>query len=492
MMSALEHLSYKERLRELGLFSLDKRRLRGDLIKHGGCKEDEARLFSVVPSDRTRANGHNLKYRRFPLNIRETLCYYEGDQALAQVAQRGCGVSTLGDIQKPSGRGPGQPALKTDFFKLTTGKKSIVLSSETRKELAKQAKVIKEERRAQIDERHKYLISRLADGIGLSDQQVEEAIISDDKLIEQFFAPSGLKKLLFFYQDVLQVMPLRSHVKISQHFTMRVVRHWNRLPREVVDTPSLEVFKARLDGALSNLDGNITIAANEAKDNRIKIEGIEEISTHYQSIATNTKSKRYDVLDHRKKEFEKDYLEFKNQIAALYESIQEFVDSWFEKTVTTEQMLGLLMKLEQIGENHIDLNEKYTIVLQQYSQDLEFVRKLYQKQKENPPIPRNIPPSQQVECSVYELVDILQHRLKADAGRTLEIEQAVAVELGDESKLTRMVALKPLDKQIIEHKDALQLEDLLLKVQPDMKTDLLSGVQKFQIDTAEFYKDYDE
>uniref|UniRef100_A0A8C3PI70 Uncharacterized protein n=2 Tax=Charadriiformes TaxID=8906 RepID=A0A8C3PI70_9CHAR len=109
----------------------------------------------------------------------------------------------------------------------------------------------------------------------------------------------------------------------------------------------------------------------------IKIEGMEDISTHYQSIATNTK--QYDVLDHRKKEFEKDYLEFKNQIAALYESIQEFVDSWFQKTLT-------------VRENHIDLNEKYNIVLQQYSQDLEFVRKLYQKQKENPPIPRNMPP----------------------------------------------------------------------------------------------------
>ncbi|KFR01617.1 hypothetical protein Y956_12922, partial [Nipponia nippon] len=36
-------------------------------------------------------------------------------------------------------------------------------------------------------------------------------------------------------------------------FTMRVVRHWNRLPREAVDAPSLEVFKARLDGALSSL-----------------------------------------------------------------------------------------------------------------------------------------------------------------------------------------------------------------------------------------------
>ncbi|KFW62397.1 hypothetical protein AS28_11728, partial [Pygoscelis adeliae] len=39
----------------------------------------------------------------------------------------------------------------------------------------------------------------------------------------------------------------------KKFFTMRVVSHWNMLPREAVDTPSLQAFKARLDGALSSL-----------------------------------------------------------------------------------------------------------------------------------------------------------------------------------------------------------------------------------------------
>ncbi|KFM04664.1 hypothetical protein AS27_06777, partial [Aptenodytes forsteri] len=114
MIRGMEHLSCEERLRELGLFSLEKRRLQGDLLAasqylKGAYKEDGDRLFSRVCCNRTRGNGFKLKGGRFRLDIRK------------------------------------------------------------------------------------------------------------------------------------------------KYFTLRVVKHWPRLPREVVDAPSLETFQVRLDGALSNL-----------------------------------------------------------------------------------------------------------------------------------------------------------------------------------------------------------------------------------------------
>jgi len=114
MIRGLEHLSYEDSLRELGLFSLEKRRLQRDPIAafqylKGAYRKDGEGLFTRVCSDRTRGNGYNLNEGRFRLDIRK------------------------------------------------------------------------------------------------------------------------------------------------KFFTMRVVKHWNRLPREAVDAPSLSVFKVRLDGALSNL-----------------------------------------------------------------------------------------------------------------------------------------------------------------------------------------------------------------------------------------------
>ena len=66
----LEHLSYEDRLRELDLFSLEKRRLQGNLISafqylKGDYKQERNQLFTRVDNDRTRGNGFKLKEKSF-------------------------------------------------------------------------------------------------------------------------------------------------------------------------------------------------------------------------------------------------------------------------------------------------------------------------------------------------------------------------------------------------------------------------------------------
>jgi len=86
----LEHLSCDDRLKELGLFSLEKRRLQGDFraafqYLKGAYRKDGEGLFTKVCGDRTRGDGFKLKEDRFIFGIRKIL-YEEGGEALAQVS----------------------------------------------------------------------------------------------------------------------------------------------------------------------------------------------------------------------------------------------------------------------------------------------------------------------------------------------------------------------------------------------------------------------
>ena len=115
MFRGLEHLSYEERWREVGLFSLEKRRLWGDLTvafqyMKGAYKQEGERLFMRVDSDRIRGNGFKLGQGKFGLYIRRTFFTQRVVTHWNRLLRR-LSCSIPGSIQGQAGCGSGQPGL---------------------------------------------------------------------------------------------------------------------------------------------------------------------------------------------------------------------------------------------------------------------------------------------------------------------------------------------------------------------------------------------
>ena len=112
----MEHLSYEDRLREPGLFSLEKTRPWGDLKEafqylKGGDKKEGNRHSCGVYCDKTRGNDFKPKEGIFRLHIRKKCFMITVVRYWEQVAQRCGGHLVPGDVQGQAGPGSKQPDL---------------------------------------------------------------------------------------------------------------------------------------------------------------------------------------------------------------------------------------------------------------------------------------------------------------------------------------------------------------------------------------------
>uniref|UniRef100_A0A3B3QAQ7 Dynein axonemal heavy chain 5 n=1 Tax=Paramormyrops kingsleyae TaxID=1676925 RepID=A0A3B3QAQ7_9TELE len=143
-----------------------------------------------------------------------------------------------------------------------------------------------------------------------------------------------------------------------------------------------DTFQRRLNKILAMFRTITTYSALQDS----KIEGLETMATRFQM-----KNKKYSFLDQRRTDFEQDYEEFCKETSELHNQLKTFMEDTFDKIQNTERALNILKNFE-LGIPGLGIDEKYQKILQNYGRDIEMVSRIYNKQKNEPPIGRDLPP----------------------------------------------------------------------------------------------------
>ncbi|NXF53111.1 DYH8 protein, partial [Oceanites oceanicus] len=124
------------------------------------------------------------------------------------------------------------------------------------------------------------------------------------------------------------------------------------------------------------------------------IEGIDIMAVKFRSIYQSVQKKQYDILDPRKTEFDVDFVNFMEKIEGLEIQIQTFMRTCFGRILSSQHALQLLQRFQNLRMPCLQEETVRTVgcILQHYVTELEATKKLYQIQKDDPPLARNMPP----------------------------------------------------------------------------------------------------
>ncbi|NXR60449.1 DYH8 protein, partial [Rhadina sibilatrix] len=124
------------------------------------------------------------------------------------------------------------------------------------------------------------------------------------------------------------------------------------------------------------------------------VEGIDLMAVKFRNIYHIFQKKPYDTLDPTVTEFDVDFVKFMSEVERLETQLQNFMRTCFRKILSSQNSLQLLQRFQNLNMPCLQEETARTVgcILQHYVAELEATKKLYQTQKDDPPLARNMPP----------------------------------------------------------------------------------------------------
>ncbi|RLU25661.1 hypothetical protein DMN91_001818 [Ooceraea biroi] len=123
-------------------------------------------------------------------------------------------------------------------------------------------------------------------------------------------------------------------------------------------------------------------------------EALDEAMTTFDEAKKIATSKSYDYLDSRNIDFDTDYDDFMAKTDALKEDIGDIIETNYADVWETPHGIRFLIRFEKVSEKIplTKLEEKYNIVVKYCDKEIDRILKLFKRQRDDPPLPRHMPP----------------------------------------------------------------------------------------------------
>ncbi|KAJ2947929.1 hypothetical protein O0L34_g9722 [Tuta absoluta] len=126
--------------------------------------------------------------------------------------------------------------------------------------------------------------------------------------------------------------------------------------------------------------------------NKSTIDGIDEHAKVFNTLYKTISTKTYDALDHRRPDFDKDYKIYKDAVANQEVLLENFMINTVQNCPTTEIALLLLKRFAKLELDSLYLEDQYYDLISQYTSEITSTRDRYNNERDDPDLPRNMPP----------------------------------------------------------------------------------------------------